>query len=248
VVLTSWCCSTFERSVARKTGDGWLVTARVKNVGTGTMPIEVAATAGALPEEGRKAEKYVDARTPLTLAAGQEMAVSIPRRFKPEKLTVDPDVLVLQLERDKATVPIKISDKPAPGLTASRYLRKPSGVACRPPEGFVMRRLRSACSPSLRSLHLRNRGFGVSGPDHALGRVPVWPGQPRRRWAGRSTVGDDHGHRDGLFRARQGRGVRNVLLDRGRRRNRGRLAFRSGGLRRGHLFVNQVPERIPARS
>ena len=107
--------------VARRSGDGWVVTARVKNVGTGTMPIEVAATAGKrFPKQGEKAARYVDARTPLTLAAGQEASVTIPCKFKPEKLTVDPDVLVLQLERDKATVPIKVSDKPAAGLTASR--------------------------------------------------------------------------------------------------------------------------------
>ena len=107
--------------VARRSGEGWVVTAKVKNVGTGTMPIEVAATAGKrFPKKGEKAERYVDARAPLTLAAGQEASVTIPCAFKPEKLTVDPDVMVLQLERDKATVPIKFSEKPATGLTASR--------------------------------------------------------------------------------------------------------------------------------
>ena len=107
--------------VARKSGTGWVVTARVKNVGTGTMPIEVAATAGKrFPKKGEKAPAYVDARTSVTLAAGQELPVSIPCAFKPEKLTVDPDVLVLQLERDKATVPIKVQQGGGESLTASR--------------------------------------------------------------------------------------------------------------------------------
>jgi ABC-type transport system involved in multi-copper enzyme maturation permease subunit len=107
--------------VARKSGDGWIVTARVKNVGTGTMPIEVAAFAGKrFPKKNEKAEKYVDARAPLTLAAGQELPVTIPCHFKPEKLVVDPDVLVLQLEREKATVPIKLQAGGGEGLTASR--------------------------------------------------------------------------------------------------------------------------------
>jgi ABC-type transport system involved in multi-copper enzyme maturation permease subunit len=107
--------------VAYRLGDRWVVRARVKNVGTGTMPIEVAATTGKrFPKKGEKAPAYADARSKITLTAGQESGVSILCPFKPEKLTVDPDVLVLQLQRDKATVPIKVSDKPAPGLTALR--------------------------------------------------------------------------------------------------------------------------------
>src|SRR5262249_9586422 len=59
--------------VARKSGDGWIVDAKVKNVGTGVMAVEVAATAGKrFPKKGEKAPKYVDARTQVTLAAGQE--------------------------------------------------------------------------------------------------------------------------------------------------------------------------------
>jgi hypothetical protein len=107
--------------VATRAGDGWLVTARVKNVGTGTMPIEVAATRGKrFPRAGEKAEVYADARTSLTLAAGQEAAVTIHCRFQPERVVVDPDVLVLQLEREKATVPVKVKAGAEAGLTATR--------------------------------------------------------------------------------------------------------------------------------
>jgi hypothetical protein len=87
-------------------GGGWTVEARVKNVGTGTMPVDVAAERGDRFPHGKavRATPYADARTTVTLAAGQELAVRIPCRFKPEKLVVDPDVHVLQLERKKATV------------------------------------------------------------------------------------------------------------------------------------------------
>jgi ABC-2 type transport system permease protein len=106
----------------------WTVTARVKNVGTGTMPIDVAATKGerfphdakatpAAPAPGavppaaastaRAAEakpRYEDARATLLLGAGEEKSVRIECAFKPDKFVVDPDVHVLQLERKKATV------------------------------------------------------------------------------------------------------------------------------------------------
>jgi hypothetical protein len=106
---------------ATRAGDGWIVTARVKNVGTGVMPVEVAAARGKrFPKPSEKAAKYEDARTSVTLAAGQEATVSIPCRFQPERVVVDPDVLVLQLERAKATVPIKVRAGAETGLTATR--------------------------------------------------------------------------------------------------------------------------------
>ena len=106
--------------VARKVDGAWVVTARVKNVGTGRMPIEVAAVRGKrFPRPKEKAEPYVDARTAVTLGAGEEAKITIPCRFEPEKVVVDPDVVVLQLERDKATVPIKTRQQ-APPLTATR--------------------------------------------------------------------------------------------------------------------------------
>jgi len=91
-------------------GGHWTVEARVKNVGTGSMPVDVAAERG---EEfrhdkpgpaGKPHPAFADARTTVTLGAGQELALRIPCAFKPERLVVDPDVHVLQLERKKATV------------------------------------------------------------------------------------------------------------------------------------------------
>ena len=104
---------------AKKTasGGGWEVTATVTNLGTGTMPVEIAATAG---ERWRKADEgdktddgdmtgryeqdpaYRDARATVTLAAGESRTVTVRCDFEPERLVVDPDVRVLQLKRKQA--------------------------------------------------------------------------------------------------------------------------------------------------
>jgi len=91
-------------------GGRWAVVAKVKNVGTGTMPVDIAAETGERcphdvhPAAGKGKPAFADARTTITLGAGQELAVRIPCAFKPARVVVDPDVHVLQLERKKATV------------------------------------------------------------------------------------------------------------------------------------------------
>jgi ABC-2 type transport system permease protein len=98
---------------ARKTGSGaaWEVTATVTNTGTGTMPVEIAATAGERwqkPADGDDSGRYEqdpayrDARTTVTLAAGESRTVTVRCEFEPERLVVDPDVRVLQLKRKQA--------------------------------------------------------------------------------------------------------------------------------------------------
>jgi hypothetical protein len=100
-------------------GSGFVVSAKVKNVGTGTMPVEIAAVRGErfpeapknAPKDAKdkaKVESYRDARATITLAAGEEREVSIPCAFSPQNLVVDPDVHVMQLERQKATVKLKV--------------------------------------------------------------------------------------------------------------------------------------------
>jgi aminopeptidase N len=107
------------------TADGnseWEVTVKVENVGTGTMPLEVAAARGVrFPDdenEPKKASedaavakaasaspdsKYADARTTVTLAAGASATVTLRCPFEPERVDVDPDLRVLQLRREQAT-------------------------------------------------------------------------------------------------------------------------------------------------
>ena len=90
-------------------GDTWVVRGTIENVGTSYMTVEVAATAGERwSDEGDDAERsvvaagYRDARTTVTLGAGESVEFEIRAPFDPERVLVDPDVLVLQLNRDAA--------------------------------------------------------------------------------------------------------------------------------------------------
>jgi ABC-2 type transport system permease protein len=93
-----------------RTGDAWEVRARVKNVGTATAPVEIAATRGErFPKKRTAANAWSDARAVLTLAAGEEKPVVIRCAFEPERLVVDPDVRLLMLERQKAEQKLRVS-------------------------------------------------------------------------------------------------------------------------------------------
>jgi hypothetical protein len=84
-------------------GGEWEVTVRVKNAGTGRMPVEVAATAGwRWGEDGKVAPDYKDARVMMVLGAGEEKVARIRCPFEPEQVVVDPDANVLQLQRQAA--------------------------------------------------------------------------------------------------------------------------------------------------
>lgn len=84
-------------------GAGWEVTVKVKNAGTGRMPVEVAATRGErFTEDGKPGKGYRDARSTVVLGAGEEKVVRIACPFEPESVVVDPDVQVLQLRRKAA--------------------------------------------------------------------------------------------------------------------------------------------------
>jgi hypothetical protein len=96
---------------AKKTanGDGFDVAVTVTNIGTGVMPVEIAATSG---ERWNKPDstgadytanpEYKDARSTVTLGAGESKSLTIHCAFDPEKVVVDPDVRVLQLKRKHA--------------------------------------------------------------------------------------------------------------------------------------------------
>jgi len=83
-------------------GGEWEVTVRVKNAGTGRMPVEVAATAGWRWEDGKVSTDYKDARITLVLGAGEEKLARIRCPFEPQAVVVDPDANVLQLQRQAA--------------------------------------------------------------------------------------------------------------------------------------------------
>ena len=91
-----------------RSGDRWTVTARVRNLGTATMPVEIAGARGVrFPHEKKNSERYMDARTRITLGPKETKTITIACTFEPERVIVDPDVTVLMLERQKAEVKLK---------------------------------------------------------------------------------------------------------------------------------------------
>ncbi len=90
-------------------GGEWVVRGTVGNVGTGRMRVQVAAVAGERwsdeGDDGSRTvvnEDYRDARTEVELGAGESAEFVIRADFEPERVLADPDVLVLQLNRDAA--------------------------------------------------------------------------------------------------------------------------------------------------
>jgi hypothetical protein len=110
----------------------WEVSFEIENVGTGTMPVEVAAVRGELPKEkveGEKSKKtaadpqesnYQEARQTMVLGPGARERVTLTCEFEPERVIVDPDALVPQLNRDQAIADIKIDQA---GTEGSRIVR-----------------------------------------------------------------------------------------------------------------------------
>ena len=67
------------------------------------MPIEVAAVRGErFAEDPTDEESYAESRVIVTLGAGESETVTISCPFKPQRLLVDPDAVVLMLKRDRA--------------------------------------------------------------------------------------------------------------------------------------------------
>jgi ABC-2 type transport system permease protein len=95
-----------------KDKDAWDVSVHIKNVGTGRAKVEVAAAVNERFEDQDKEDKdkteksakpaYQDARTTVELGADEEKDVKIHCAFKPDRVLVDPDALVLQLRRKQA--------------------------------------------------------------------------------------------------------------------------------------------------
>ncbi len=101
----------YEFSDVTKTleGEEWVVRGTVANVGTGRMRVEVGAVAGERwsdegDDAGRTvvAEGYRDVRAVVELGGGEAAGFVIRADFEPERVVIDPDVLVLQLNREAA--------------------------------------------------------------------------------------------------------------------------------------------------
>ncbi len=90
---------------AKKTGTAgaFEVAVKVTNKGKATMPITIAAAKGErFDDKGVAKADYQDARTDLTLAAGETKDVTVRCDFDPDRVLVDPDAVVLQLRRKTA--------------------------------------------------------------------------------------------------------------------------------------------------
>ena len=90
-------------------GDEWVVRGTVENVGTGLMRVQVAATTGVRwSDEGGDAGRsvvaagYRDARTEVLPGAGESAGFLVRAAFEPERVVIDPDLLVLQRRRGDA--------------------------------------------------------------------------------------------------------------------------------------------------
>ena len=71
--------------------------------GSGTMPVEVAAVARRAVRQGRLALSRVSrGADDVTLGKGEARDVVISCPFEPERIVVDPDAKVLQLQRKNA--------------------------------------------------------------------------------------------------------------------------------------------------
>jgi ABC-2 type transport system permease protein len=83
----------------------WATTFTITNAGTGSMPVEIAAVHGErFTDEGKTSAGYRDARTSVTLGAGESRTVTLRSDFEPDRVLVDPDAKVLQLQRKLAVV------------------------------------------------------------------------------------------------------------------------------------------------
>ncbi len=90
-----------EKPKKRAVQNGWDVQARIKNVGNATMPVEVAAVKGNRFEDAKEFRK---SSLTMTIAAGETKDVMIHCDFEPDRIVVDPDVQVFQLQRNAAIV------------------------------------------------------------------------------------------------------------------------------------------------
>lgn len=97
----------FELSSVTREPDGarWRVRGRLRNAGSGRVSVDVAASRGERPPKpGASAPPYREARTRVALDSGGEADFSIEADFAPDIVVVDPDVMILQLGRNGATI------------------------------------------------------------------------------------------------------------------------------------------------
>lgn len=84
------------------------VRVEILNAGGTTMPVDVAAVRGqAFGADGTPSPDYLECRQTLTLGPGESRSATLDCGFEPERVVVDPDVLVLQLQRRGAVAELR---------------------------------------------------------------------------------------------------------------------------------------------
>jgi hypothetical protein len=105
VVVPEYKLSDAKCEAVPGTDGEWQVTVRVENAGTGRMEVEVAAAAGErFGPDCKPLPDYQEAHTRVVLGAGEGREVTFRCGFRPDRVFVDPDALVLQLGRKHAIV------------------------------------------------------------------------------------------------------------------------------------------------
>jgi aminopeptidase N len=116
VVVPEFTVESAEAVPPATAGGAWKTVVRLRNAGTGTVPLEVAVTNGEerWPESSvvRTAEErtaaatqrpeYRDARVRRTIGPGETVELTLESDFRPTKAVVDPDVRTLMLNRKSA--------------------------------------------------------------------------------------------------------------------------------------------------
>ncbi|MHC4825711.1 MAG: M1 family aminopeptidase, partial [Planctomycetota bacterium] len=83
----------------------WHATVTIDNDGTGRFPVEVAAVRGErFNDDGTPSPDYQASRVTVMIGPDEQADVTIPCGFAPDRVIVDPDALVLQLDRESAIV------------------------------------------------------------------------------------------------------------------------------------------------
>lgn len=116
VVVPEFTVESAEAVPPATAGGAWKTVVKLRNAGTGTVPLEVAVTNGEdrWPEASvvRTAEEraaaatqrpeYRDARVRRTIGPGETVELTLESDFRPTKAVVDPDVRTLMLNRKSA--------------------------------------------------------------------------------------------------------------------------------------------------
>jgi hypothetical protein len=116
VVVPEFTVESAEAVPPATAGGAWKTVVKLRNAGTGTVPLEVAVTNGEerWPESSvvRTAEErtaaatqrpeYRDARVRRTIGPGETVELTLESDFRPTKAVVDPDVRTLMLNRKSA--------------------------------------------------------------------------------------------------------------------------------------------------